>query len=197
MLHSKPVRSQPGSHVGAFRGGLSNVARLKVTLIEIVPPIWRRLRVPVHLTLRRFHSVLQEAMGWRDERPHRFRIGEISFGITSDPSETLRDSRWITLQDLVSAGVQTFHYEYGSGDWVHAITIEALDDARPDNQRLLCLSGERACPPEESSGPDDYVERIIVGRNPYAKPGFWPKGTFDPESFDLERVNATLSALMY
>jgi hypothetical protein len=197
MLSSKLTRSQSGSVAGVLRDGPPwNVARVKVTLLEIVPPIWRRLRIPVHLTLRRFHTVIQESMGWRDARPHRFRVGENAFGNTSDPAEAIKDSRWVTVQDVVAAGFRTFHYEYGSTDpWVHAILVEALDDARPENQRPYCLSGERACPPEESNSPDDYVDRIVAGRGPYAKPGFWPHERFDPERFDVERVNAALAAL--
>jgi hypothetical protein len=197
MLHSKLTRGQPGSMAGALRTGPPwNVAQVKVILLEIVPPIWRRLRVPAHLTLRRFHTVIQESMGWSDARPHRFRVGESIFGNTSDPAEALKDSRWIRVQDVVSSGVRMFHYEYGSGDpWVHAISVEALDDARPENQRPYCLGGERACPPEESSDPDDYVDRILAGPGPYARPGFWPLENFDPEHFDLERVNQALAAL--
>ena len=191
------TRPSSGSHLGPLRSGPpSDVVRIKVSLIEIVPPIWRRLRVPAHMTLRRFHTVLQESMGWQDVQPHRFRIGETTFGKTSDPSDSLKDSRWITIQDLLSAGVTTFNYDYGfGGSWVHEIRIEARGEGSIENQRPVCLSGERACPPEESRGPDDYVDCIVDGRDPYPRPGFRPPGSFDPERFDLDRVNAALAAL--
>ena len=40
-----------------------NVYQLKVTLLGVRPPIWRRLLVPCDLTLAQFHPVLQVAMG--------------------------------------------------------------------------------------------------------------------------------------
>ena len=185
MLSLRPARHAPWSYPGPLRvAPVSDVVRVKVVLIEIVPPIWRRLRVPVHLTLRRFHAVLQEAIGWKDLQPHRFRVGEIHFGMPSEPADALRDSRWVTIQDLVSAGTRSFTYEYGAGGgWAYDIRIEALEGGNPDNQRAICLGGERACPPEDSGGPDDYVDRVLA------------RAGFDPERFDLAEVNAALSGL--
>lgn len=185
MLSPKPVLNAPRSNAGPLRQApLSEVVRVKVVLTEIVPPIWRRLRVPVHLTLRRFHSVLQEAVGWKDVQPHRFRVGEIQFGKPSDPADALKDSRWVTIRDLVAAGAKVFTYQYGAGGgWTYEIRIEALEDGNTDNQRPVCLGGERACPPEDSGGPDDYVDHVL------ARPGF------DPERFDIAEVNAALLGL--
>jgi hypothetical protein len=202
MLSSKSIRHSSWSYAGPLRGApVSDVVRVKVALIEIVPPIWRRLRVPAHMTLRRFHTVLQETIGWKDVQPHRFRVGEILFGKPSDPADAVKDSRWITIQDLISAGAKTFHYDYGFGSgWIHEVRIEARFQGTPENQRVVCLGGERACPPEESGGPDDYVERIVASRNPYLEDRSRPdrlRPSFDPEQFDLEEVNATLAALQF
>ncbi|MEP6994352.1 MAG: plasmid pRiA4b ORF-3 family protein [Acidobacteriota bacterium] len=200
MLLRQQTRSALGSQIGALREGpLSDVVQVKVALIEIVPPIWRRLRVPVNLTLRRFHSVLQETMGWQNVHPHRFRIGEASFGKPSDPSDALKDSRWVTIQDVLAAGVKTFHYAYGSGgSWVHELRVEARGEGSPENQRPVCLGGESACPPEESGGPDDYVDSLFADSVSYPQPGFRPeplREDFDPEQFDVKEVNAALAYL--
>ncbi len=202
MLSPKPMRHSSWPHPGPLReAAVSDAVRVKVVLIEIVPPIWRRLRVPAHMTLRRFHTVLQETVGWKDAQPHRFRVGEICFGKPSDSADSVKDSRWVTIQDLISAGAKTFHYEYGLGSgWIHEVRIEARFEGTPENQRAICLGGERACPPEESGGPDDYVDRIIASRNPYLESGSRPerlRAGFDPELFDLEEVNAALAALPF
>ena len=202
MLSPKQIRHASWSYAGPLReAAVSDAVRVKVALIEIVPPIWRRLRVPAHLTLRRFHTVLQETIGWKDVQPHRFRVGEISFGMPSDAADVVKDSRWVTIQDLISAGAKTFHYEYGSGSgWIHEVRIEARFEGTPENQRAICLGGERACPPEGSGGPDDYVERVIASRNPFLEGGSRPdllRAGFDPEEFDLEEVNAALAALPF
>ena len=140
--------------------------------------------MPVQMTLRRFHTVLQEAIGWKDVQPHRFRVGKVHFGKPSDPADGLKDSRWVTIQDIVSAGMNVFTYQSGSGaGWTYEIRIEALEDGSLENQRSVCLDGRRACPPEDSGGPDDYVDRFL------RRPGF------DPERFDLAEVNAALLGL--
>lgn len=186
MLIPKTVRQTGRSRPEKFRSDAPvDVVRIKVSLIEIVPPVWRRLTVPINLTLRRLHFVLQQAMGWQDVQPHRFRVGETLFGKPEDSSGGLKDSRWITIQDLVSVSTKKFHYEYGPGArWVHEVRIEGLGAGTPANQLPTCLSGERACPPEESRGPDDYVDRILAAR-----------ASYDPEQFDVEQVNAALAAL--
>src|SRR5262249_9091877 len=147
-----------------FRSGApADVARVKVALIEIVPPVWRRLSIPVNLTLRRLHSVVQQAMGWRDAHPHRFRVGETLLGMPASVTDRMKDSRWVTVQDLISARIGTLYYDYGpDARWVHELWIESVDGGTPGNQRPTCLAGERACPPEETSGPDEYVEWILA-----------------------------------
>ncbi|HEY4229132.1 MAG TPA: hypothetical protein VGO79_03110, partial [Thermoanaerobaculia bacterium] len=65
MLIPKQDRTAASSYPGPRTGTPAEVARLKVALIEIVPPIWRRVTIPVNLTLRRLHAVLLSSMGWK------------------------------------------------------------------------------------------------------------------------------------
>jgi hypothetical protein len=201
MLIPKQDRVSGGSYSDRLRAGApADVARLKVALIEIVPPIWRRLSIPVNLTLRRLHSVFQQAMGWKDAQPHHFRVGETLIGMPANTLDGTKDSRWVTVGDLISARIGTLYYDYGpDARWVHEVWIESVDSGTPANQRPTCLAGERACPPEESNGPDEYVDWILAARNPYGQPESramdWQR-TFDPERFDLEKVNAALAILL-
>ncbi|HEY1249856.1 MAG TPA: plasmid pRiA4b ORF-3 family protein [Thermoanaerobaculia bacterium] len=200
MLIPKQDRAPSSSYAEKFRSGAPvDVARVKVALIEIVPPVWRRLSIPVNLTLRRLHSVLQQAMGWKDSHPHHFRVGETLIGMPESVTDRMKDSRWVTVQDLISARIGTLYYDYGpDARWVHEVWIESVDGGTHANQRPTCLAGERACPPEETSGPDEYVEWILAARDPYGQPVVrsktWQR-TFDPERFDLEKVNAALAIL--
>jgi hypothetical protein len=170
--------------------------------MEIVPPVWRRFRVPANFTLRRLHGVLQGVMGWPDSPLHEFRVGEELFGMPSGDSETLKDSRWVTLQDLLALKTKTFSYDYDLGErWSHLLRIEGVSDGDQTNQRPLCLAGEGACPPADCGGPDGYVE-ILEARREEGHPGtaapFDPLGLrLDPESFDLDGVNAILAALRF
>jgi hypothetical protein len=197
-----PRRSHRLSSEPASEGAFPPLVRLKVTLLEVVPPIWRRFQVPANFTLRRLHVVLQPVMGWKDSHPHQFRVGSQLFGMPSEDSEGLKDSRWITLQELVSRGTRTFTYEYASGDgWQHEVRIEGLAEGDPANQRPLCLAGERSCPPETSGGPDGYIDILDARREPWDQSRAFLVDRldphFDPEAFDLDGVNAALTALTF
>src|SRR5690349_19621915 len=72
----------------------SSVVQLKVTLIGTDPPVWRRVKVPADLNLRRLHDVIQVTMGWWDQHPHQFVIGNRRYGDpeTSDGPTVHKDN---------------------------------------------------------------------------------------------------------
>jgi hypothetical protein len=186
MLAPGPPRRQPRSHEEQRGSETSDpvvpVVRLKVTLLEFVPPVWRRLRVPANLTLRRLHAVLQTAMGWKKSPLHLFRVGDELFGMPAGDAERVKDSRWTTLQHLLSLTTKTFSYEYQLGErWAHLVKIEGVLDGDRTNQSPLCLAGERPCPPAGCGGPDAYVDTLAA--------------TQDREAVDLDAVNEALAAL--
>ena len=51
------------------------IARIKVTLRDIRPPIWRRIEVPLQLTFRDLSDVILAAFGWTNSHLHEFEIG--------------------------------------------------------------------------------------------------------------------------
>ena len=65
-----------------------DILQLKVALLGIRPPIWRRVLVPSAMTLGQLHDVIQLAFGWDDSHLHQLRIGATSFG-PSDPFDSL------------------------------------------------------------------------------------------------------------
>src|SRR5438874_12413195 len=48
------------------------VYQLKITLLEIEPPIWRRIQVPSTLLLCCLHDAFQAVFGWTDSHLHQF-----------------------------------------------------------------------------------------------------------------------------
>ena len=52
-----------------------NAVQIHVVLKDIEPPIWRRLVVPLTVTLAEFHYILQAAMGSTNLHLHQFEVG--------------------------------------------------------------------------------------------------------------------------
>ena len=57
-----------------------NAVQIHVSLDDIEPAIWRRLVVPLHVTLVQLHHILQAAMGWTNSHLHQFEIGGLNYG---------------------------------------------------------------------------------------------------------------------
>jgi hypothetical protein len=90
-----------------------------------------------------------------------------------------------------------FVYQYDFGDsWEHLIVVEKLsEDTEIVNP--VCIAGARACPPEDSGGPWGYAAKLEALANPEdddEERDHWREwmGDFDPERFDMDRVNKQL-----
>ena len=177
----------------------STVHRLKITLREIRPPIWRRLAAPSDISLSDLHEHIQTAMGWFDFHLHDFQIGRTTYGIDDgeawgDPPE---DESTVTLADVAPEGT-SFIYTYDLGDdWRHQITVEAVGSPDPKVSYPVCLGGRRACPPEDCGGVPGYLELLAVLADPHHERHQelleWVGGEYDPEQFDIDQTNAALA----
>ena len=79
--------------------------QLKITLLDIKPPIWRRIQIR-DCTLDALHDVLQVVMGWENCHLHRFDINGQAFGDPDLFEEDflefdMRDSRKTMLSQIV------------------------------------------------------------------------------------------------
>ena len=171
---------------------------LKVSLLDIRPPIWRRIRVHADVTLERLHEILQVAMGWRRRHLHQFELegrvyAERHDGMPAaygDVARTRLDALLVRVRDRL-------HYEYDLGDgWVHSIVLEKVHARQPEDRVCMILDGARACPPEDCGGAGGYehlLEVIADETDPeHAEMLAWVGKTFDPEKFDVEAVNRML-----
>ncbi len=174
-----------------------NVFEIKVTLQDIRPFIWRRIQVPVDIRLGKFHRVLQAAMGWTNSHLHAFRIGDATYGVPHPDSPDLAQGGRAIPLDKVAGPGDAFLYEYDFGDgWMHEIKIEKVLPADPAVHYPRCLTGERACPPEDCGGPPGYEDLLAVLRDS-AHPEHqeireWAGPRYDPEAFDPAEINRLL-----
>jgi hypothetical protein len=182
------------------------IYQLKITLLEIEPPIWRRFHVREDITLTALHDYIQGVMqGWMDCHLHEFEIGGERYGVPDHeyddvPEMRQKNEKQHRLCDLVRPG-DVFLYRYDFGDnWEHTVGVEERLQADPDVKYPICIAGQRHCPPEDCGGSMGYEEFLEAISNPrheehkhYLK---WVGGSFDPEAFDLKRANDILANIM-
>jgi hypothetical protein len=80
-LHPRPLRLHESHSSGPTTGhnipmpskkAPPPIYQLKITLIDIEPPIWRRIQVPCSIKMCCLHSAFQAVMGWKDSHLHEF-----------------------------------------------------------------------------------------------------------------------------
>jgi len=181
-----------------------NAVQVQVALEEIEPKIWRRLIVPLDVTLGQMHPILQAAMGWTNSHLHQFEVGGLTYGDTwslsaerTDDDARVFDADEVRLRDFTRELNTAFTYVYDFGDnWQHTVTLEKRIHVKPAPKRPSCIEGARCCPPEDVGGPSGYFEflRVLLSPDPdeheeqkHLKR--WSGGRFDPERFDLAKTD--------
>jgi hypothetical protein len=179
----------------AATGRSARALRLRVSLREIEPVIWRAVLVRETISLDRLHHAIQKAMGWTNSHLYDFEIGGRRFTDLEtweqfDDDEPPGDARCVTLRNLRLEAGSAFTYLYDFGDdWQHDVVVEGIVPV-PTGQRLpCCVDGARACPPEDCGGPHGYFDLLEALANPahpeHESSRTWVGGAFDPEKFDL------------
>ena len=177
------------------------VYQIKVTLKGSKPPIWRRIQVTSATALAQLHQIVQGVMGWEGDHLYRFDVGGMAYG---DPRmlEEMEgeDARRVTLASLVRGEKAKFLYEYDFGDsWDHELRLEKVLPYAAGKRYPVCLTGKRACPPEDCGGLWGYasfLDAIQDLQHPEHEEMLeWVGGEFDPEAFDLDEVNRELQRL--
>ena len=180
-----------------------SVYQLKVTLKNSKPPIWRRIRVNSDINLYRLHQNLQVMMGWTDSHIHQFIVHGEYYGtpdLDLDLDLEVTNEKSIELDRVVSEAGDKFVYEYDFGDsWEHVILVEKILRPEAGVHYPICLTGQRACPPEDCGGIWGYGDLLEAIQDP-AHPEHeemleWLGGRFDPEVFDVDMVNQRLKTI--
>lgn len=175
----------------------ASVHQLKITLLGLEPPIWRRIAVPSDFTLGDLHHVIEFAMPWDGGHLHEFRIGKVAY---SDPRMGLDDieDEWeAPLSEVLPRARRKFRYLYDFGDsWEHELQVEAIGPPDAETAYPAILAGERAGPPEDCGGVWGYADLLEILADPshpeYEERMEWQGGPIDPEAFDLKKATAEL-----
>ena len=179
------------------------VYQLKVTLDDSKPPIWRRILVSENITLHDLHEIIQRVMGWHNYHLHMFRISGQIYG---DPEEdetgmlgTKNEARY-RISQFGLREKSKFSYEYDFGDgWEHTLLVEKITSPDPSAHYPICVAGKRACPPEDVGGIWGYADFLEAmadsAHEEHDEMLEWAGGEFDPERFDLDKVNKALRVI--
>lgn len=198
---------QPAGTVPAFD--------LRISIEDTEPLIWRRLKVPVMLTVAEFHLAVQAAFGWENRHLYAVRSvdGNGTPRVIIGPDEQSEDldaepASGVVLSDLLHADKPStaLDYEYDLGDgWTHQ--VELIGPAELPAGEVVCVDGANRGPVEDSGGPHGYgrlVEILGDRAHPeYQDASYWTFMTtgeynpaaFDATDFDLGAANRKLRLL--
>ena len=175
--------------------------QFKVTLLDVDPPVWRRIQVPAAYSFWDLHVAIQDAMGWLDYHLHQFKLSTgsdspVVIGIPDDefPSgrETLPGWEIPVARYLANPGDKAkYEYDFGDG-WEHDILLEATVPPLAGATYPRCIEGEHACPPEDCGGPFGYGEFVKAISDPahdrHQELLEWVGGAFAPDEFDARSI---------
>jgi hypothetical protein len=179
-----------------------DVLQLRISLVGIVPPIWRRIQIPSTYSFWDLHVAIQDAMGWLDSHLHAFRLPDlrrgslVQIGIPDDEYEAGRRTLpgWeIPVEDYLHevSPVAVYEYDFGDG-WIHVVQLEARLAAHRKQSYPICLGGERKCPPEDCGGIPGYellLEAIADPDHPEHDSLIeWSGGNFSADEFETSDV---------
>jgi hypothetical protein len=181
----------------------TRIFEIKIELREVRPAVLRRVQVPGEISLAGLHEVVQVAMGWTDSHLHEFDVAGVRYRLP-DPDwdvEEVRDETRAKLFRVLGRGDRAdYVYDFGDG-WTHRLTVETVLAAQPGVSYPWCVSGRRACPPEDVGGPWGYAGFLEAMADPahpeHERYRQWLGGPFDPAAFDLDAVNQALAELAW
>lgn len=188
--------------------------RFKIRILEIRPPVWRRIEVPGNFTFWDFHCAIENAFEWEDHRAHEFhpwprgrytgppRYFEVIGSSDYDRDTTPDHYSWqVRLAKRFEKPRDRWLYtrlpEMGdfSNDWEHEVVFEGAEKRSPGISEPVCLGGRRAAPPRDCCGLRGY-EELVRARSADEDPSERPLDPefyeeyedFDPDFFDRRAV---------
>jgi hypothetical protein len=182
-----------------------SVYQLKITLLDIKPPIWRRIQVPSTLLLCCLHDAFQAVLGWTDSHLHMFEKDGKNWGVPeSDELGDLEivDESQVTVGKVLIAEGDSLIYVYDFGDdWRHSVVLEKVTPSDAVPTKPVCIGGKRRCPPEDVGGPPGYQNFLEVifqpGHAEFESYREWAGDHVHAEEFNIKAVNEILNGMRW
>jgi len=188
-----------------MHGGMTDqIARIRITLEDMKPAIWRRVELPVTNSLKTLHLAIQACMLFENSHLFQFDIGDAAYGIRFDDDDAFmvrtRDAAHMRINKLVERGITSFTYTYDFGDnWRHRIEIEEISSTIPGTNYPRFVDGERRAPPEDVGGTpgfEEFLEAMSKPRHPERKSMIeWYGRPFDPADISPDEISARMAKL--
>ena len=188
-----------------MHGGMTDqIARIRITLEDMKPAIWRRVELPVTNSLKTLHLAIQACMLFENYHLFQFDIGDAAYGIRFDDDDAFmvrtRDAAHMRINKLVERGITSFTYTYDFGDnWRHRIEIEEISSTIPGTNYPRFVDGERRAPPEDVGGTpgfEEFLEAMSKPRHPERKSMIeWYGRPFDPADISPDEISARMAKL--
>lgn len=180
----------------------ATVHRLKITLRSVKPPIWRRIEVPSDVSLADLSDLLEASMGWMGGHLHAFEADGVTYE-RPDPEDGLsrraKDESEHRLDVVLGEVGAKMRWDYDFGDgWQHNVVVEAIEPLDPAVEYPRCITGRRACPPEDCGGPwgfEELLEAIADPTHPrHDELTEWLPPGYEPAEFDAEQATQDMRA---
>ena len=185
-------------------GMIDQIARIRITLEDMKPAIWRRVELPVTNSLKTLHLAIQACMLFENYHLFQFDIGDAAYGIRFDDDDAFmvrtRDAANMRISKLAERGITSFTYTYDFGDnWRHRIEIEEISSTIPGTNYPRFVDGERRAPPEDVGGTpgfEEFLEAMSKPRHPERKSMIeWYGRPFDPADISPDEISARMAKL--
>ncbi len=181
--------------------------QVKISLDKSDPLIWRRVLLHRDTSFFELHHIIQIAMGWQNYHMFEFGLEGYRIGMIYEDekfegygTDSLLDCRITKLSDVISETNEVVKYVYDFGDyWEHSLVMEGTQDADKSLLYPLCIAGEMACPPEDCGGLYGFYQNLNILKDKkhpeYKDTKTWMPRGYDPQKFNLEKVNQQLGKL--
>lgn len=154
----------------AASDSFSEIATIRIELLDTDPTIWREVEAPASITLNVLHDIVQVVMGWFDYHLWEFTIGRQRYGPRMDAdwgTEPRIEAGKVRLRDVLNPRKTVIDYLYDFGDsWAHRLTVTDIRAGEPGISYPRCIGGEGNGPPEDCGGIPGFYETLEAAADP-------------------------------